>query len=338
MTFRLKEFTELLDTIQSTQPKDGGGDGGMSKEDQVKSMVKQIKIPESFYEKEYRQKIDNLQMGGIGKGLQVPLNNVLLQEIIRLQGIIDLVNGSLSDIKEALDGKLMMTEEIVKCINALYTAKPPQAWMFDAHSNEISWLSPTAGSWIQGLIIRAEKLREWLNVGKDQRPAFFLPGLLNPQGFFAAFKQEVFKLLKGSSKDLTLDQIDMTFQPHKSETDPKLYEKLVDKSKGGSSNKLCNMLIYGLFIEGAIWNASLQDDPDVNSRTPIIKFPVINCVGQIVDNNKQQTGLYPCPLYKYPKRTDKYHIIDVGLRISGNENSEKFIWQKRGVAMLCNKE
>lgn len=277
-------------------------------------------------------------MGSIGKGLQVPLNNVLLQEVIRLQGIIDLVNGSLSDIKEALDGKLMMTEEIVKCINSLFTAKPPQAWMFDANSNEISWLSPSAGSWIQGLVIRAEKLREWLNVGKDQRPPFFLPGLLNPQGFFAAFKQEVFKILKSSTSNLNLDMIDLKFEPDKSETDPKVYEKLDRKKAPGNSNRLCTMMIYGLFIEGAVWGGVLQDDPDVNSRTPIIKFPIINVIGGVVDSNKTQTGTYPCPLYKYPKRTDKYHIIDVGLKISGNENSEKFTWQKRGVAMLCNKE
>jgi len=277
-------------------------------------------------------------MGSIGKGLQVPLNNVLLQEVIRVQGIIDLVNGSLNDIKEALDGKLMMTEEIVKCINALFSAKPPLAWMYDANSNEISWLCPSAGSWIQGLIIRAEKIREWLNVGKDQRPSFYLPGLLNPQGFFAAFKQEVFKILKGSSSNLTLDQIDLKFEPDKSETDPKVYEKMDRKKAPSNSNKYCSMLIYGLFIEGATWGGVLQDDPDVNSRTPIIKFPVINCIGQITDNNKTQSGVYPCPLYKYPRRTDKYHIIDVGLKISGNENSEKFTWQKRGVALLCNKE
>lgn len=100
------------------------------------------------------------------------------------------------------------------------------------------------------------------------------------------------------------------------------------------------MIMYGLCLEGAIWNGTLQDDPDVNSRTPVIKFPVIRVEG-IVEEPKatlsmSQNQYYKCPLYKYPKRTDKYFIIEIGLRISGDQD-EKY-WQKRGVALLCVQE
>ena len=151
-------------------------------------------VPEFFIEKEYRDKINSYSFANIGTGLEVPLNNVLLQEIKDIQSILELVKKSLKDIKDAIDGTLLMTETITNCIDALYLIKPPSIWMFDANGSEISWLSPSASSWFEGLKIRAERLREWLACSNDQRPPFFLPGLLKPQGFLAAFRQEFFKL------------------------------------------------------------------------------------------------------------------------------------------------
>ena len=349
MTFRLKEFKELLDTITSALPKDGAGSGGVSKEDEVKPKVIAMYegVPEFFIEKEYRDKINSYSFANIGTGLEVPLNNVLLQEIKDIQSILELVKKSLKDIKDAIDGTLLMTETITNCIDALYLIKPPSIWMFDANGSEISWLSPSASSWFEGLKIRAERLREWLACSNDQRPPFFLPGLLKPQGFLAAFRQEFFKLKRKTPgnkefEKLALDQIDLIYSPDRTETDPK---NLVKQTK--SKDRLESILIYGLFIEGAIWgggkDGSLQDDPVQNSRNTIIKFPVINVRGTVVQDNKvaNQSGpssaYYSCPLYKYPKRTDKYLITDIKLKINGSDQDDKY-WQKRGVALLCNKE
>lgn len=354
LTFRLKEFVEMIDTIQLTLPTDGGSAGGVSKEDDVKGKVKEFlsSMPNDFIEKEFRAKIDNTSWGSIGSGLKVPLNNVLLQEILNIQFIIELVKQSLVDIREALHGRLMMTEEIVHSINSLFSAKPPKIWMYNANDEEISWLSPNAATWFEGLAIRSVKLREWLDSPKDTRPAFWLPGFLNPQGFIAAFRQEVFKVKKistganNSGGEITLDRVILKFDPDKSEIDPKAYLSN-DKRRDNTSSKDRNttMIIYGLFLEGAIWNSSLQDDPDVNSRTPIIKFPVTKVEGQIEDTNKNLLATstnqyYKCPLYKYPKRTDKYFIMEINLKItdaSSGGKDEKY-WQKRGVALLCNSE
>ena len=83
MTFRLKEFSELLNTITAALPKDGAGGGGASKEDEVKPKVEAMldAFPPFFNEKEYRDTINKYSFMNIGVGLEVPLNNVLLQEI-----------------------------------------------------------------------------------------------------------------------------------------------------------------------------------------------------------------------------------------------------------------
>jgi len=288
-----------------------------------------------------------MSWGSLGEGLKVPLHNVLLQEVIRIQGIADLVKQSLVDIREALQGRLMMTEEIVKCINSLYDARPPHIWQFNANDEEISWLSPNAAIWFEGLNLRANRLREWLECPTGVRPVFWLPGFLNPQGFMAAFKQEVFKLKKNSSQgggEATLDKVVLNYVPDtKNETDVKLYladpRRKTENVKGSIS-----IVIHGLFLEGANFNNYLQDDPNANSRTPIVRFPVLRIEGTLEENQKSAsqniTPTYKCPLYKYPRRTDKYFIMEIGLKISGSsggDQDEKF-WQKRGVALLCNQE
>ncbi len=342
LTFRLKDFKLLLETISSTLPKEGGGGSGLSKEADVENRVEAMlgSLPEEFLENEYRTKIENLSWGSIGKGLLVPLHNVLLQEIIRIQSIITLVKKSLLDIREALKGRLMMTNEIVLAIDALYLTKPPNAWMFNANSEEISWLSVTVSMWYEGLKIRADRLREWMNSAFNQRPAFYLTGFLNPQGFIAAFKQEVFKLKKQSQSNLTLDMINLKFEPDKTESDPKVY--VMNDKKRDQKDKSNSMLIYGMYLEGAIWTSGgmLGDDNEANSRNTVTKFPVINCIGiteEIKTGAGAQGSLYRCPVYKYPKRTDKYFIIEINLKCPGNDQDEKF-WQKRGVALLCNRE
>ena len=343
LTFRLKEFGEILNTMMNTLPKEGGG-GGKSKESEVKDIVfSMIKImPPHFLPNEYRAKISQLVYSGVGKGLEAPLHNVLLQEVMKIQEIIQLVGKSLVDIRDAVDGKLMMTEDIMRSIDSLYASRPPNIWMYNANGEEISWISVTASTWFVGLNTRARKLKEWLNSAPNTRPSFFLPGFLNPQGFFAAFKQEVYKIKRAQPafSTITLDMITMAFNPDKSETDPDNYTKNADKRKDKDSKGSHYMYIYGLFIEGALWTGSLLDDPESNSRNTVNMFPVIVVVGEVETPNKaggSNTTFYKCPVYKYPKRTDKYFIIEIQLRTSSADQDQKF-WQKRGVAMLCNKE
>ena len=353
LTFRLKEFNEMIDTVQMTLPTDGGSAGGVSKEDDVKQKIKDFlsQMPPDFIEKEFRITIRDMTWGSLGKGLDVPLHNVLLQEILRIQALIELVKQSLIDMREALMGRLMMTEEIVRGINSLFDAKPPQVWMYNANDEEISWLSPNAASWFEGLRLRHAKLTEWINSDRNTRPAFWLPGFLNPQGFIAGFKQEVFKIKKNSQastskEEITLDRVILKFDPDSQEVDPKAY--IADGRKRDGKDKdnmrLVTMICYGLFLEGCIWkDNSLKDDDNANSRTPITKFPVIRVEGILEDLTQKSgnnTPTYKCPLYKYPKRTDKYFIIEIGLKISDNSTGgkdEKY-WQKRGVALLCNQE
>jgi dynein heavy chain len=100
LTFRLKEFNELLDTIQITLPKDGASAGGLEADEELKKRVVNLinNQPQDFIEDEFRARIKNMQYGG-KSGLEVPLHNVLLQEIIAVQNINIIVKKSLVSLK-----------------------------------------------------------------------------------------------------------------------------------------------------------------------------------------------------------------------------------------------
>ncbi len=46
-------------------------------------------------------------------------------------------------------------------------------------------------------------------------------------------------------------------------------------------------------------------------------------------------NIYDCPVYKYPRRTDKYFVFDVKLPCEGTGPHK---WKLRGVALLCSTE
>lgn len=68
-----------------------------------------------------------------------------------MQHVINIVNRILTDIVDAIDGLIMMTPEIVEALDALYDARVPNEWMYDAIGGEISWLFPVLGQWFGSL-------------------------------------------------------------------------------------------------------------------------------------------------------------------------------------------
>ena len=91
------------------------------------------------------------------------------------------------------------------------------------------------------------------------------------------------------------------------------------------------VLIHGLFIEGAGWNKSVAGGflEDQTGKEMYSHFPVIhvtaqstmvvqernpNAVKKPTELERQQKNDYFCPVYKYPKRSDKYLIFRLYMR------------------------
>jgi dynein heavy chain len=90
LTFRLKESLEMINVLLDTQPKEAGGAGGLSREDQVKEKIEKEllpKLPQDFIMLDVIERLKVLKgpKGLVdavtGKYDTVPLNVFLRQEI-----------------------------------------------------------------------------------------------------------------------------------------------------------------------------------------------------------------------------------------------------------------
>jgi dynein heavy chain len=89
LTFRYKEVSQLLNTILETQPKQSSADAsGRTREDLVQEKCEELlsTMPEEYKEDQYLE-----QIAALG-GLEVPLNIFLMQEVQRMQFVIDKVS------------------------------------------------------------------------------------------------------------------------------------------------------------------------------------------------------------------------------------------------------
>lgn len=260
------------------------------------------------------------------KGLTVPLNVFLYQEIQRMQKIISIVRTTCQQIVEAIDGQIIMTPQIVNGIDSIADAKVPNNWIYDATQAEISWLLPNLGGWIGALTDRNAQLHSWLKNGRPN--TFWLTGFFNPQGFLTAMKQEVTRINKNKPPkpgEKDKDQWSLDDVTYSTAIKDKEFENIREVQTEG-------VYIHGLFLEGAKWYKGLLDEPEPKKMfapLPILYVTAVN--KKKPDAEKMSSSFYSCPVYKYPRKTDKYLIFRVNLNCEASNSK----WKLRGVSLLC---
>ena len=185
LTFRVKEATLLFKTLGETQPKGGGSDGDVSREDIVSSKAVELleRLPDDYVEDDYKAKIKKLG------GMAIPMNIFLFQEIQRLQNVIRKVRFMLIQLQLTIKGEAVMTAKLQETLDSVFDAKVPHFWENTLTGDEFSWRLPTLGLWFSSLLNRGDQYQLWLNNGRPN--SFWLTGFFNPNGCLTAMKQEV---------------------------------------------------------------------------------------------------------------------------------------------------
>jgi dynein heavy chain len=276
-------------------------------------------------------------------GMAVPLNIFLYQEIQVLQNVITQVRGNLKNVQQAIDGEIVMTEELAATTNDIFNAKVPRLWMYHATGNERSWINSTMGLWMSNFADRDVQIRNWLN--NDRPPHFSFRGFFNPQGFLTAMKQEVTR--KHHVDGWALD--DVIYHTEVTE-----YEKIESVSKGPREG----VYISGLFLDGASWSKATSSLVESEPKKLFAPLPVLYVTGttkklrhdHIKSGAYGPNGPYECPLYKYKIRQDRYFIGMVSLSsraqpagASGvgsiaRDAPKSSFWILRGVALTCSRD
>jgi len=323
LTFRVKEVGTLFGTLSETQPKGSSSEGGESREDVVSRKAEELseRLPEDYIEDDYKEKLKKLG------GLAIPLNIFLFQEIQRLQRVIGKVRFILAQLRLAIKGEVVMTEELQATLDAMYDARVPQPWIFTVAGDEFSWILPSLGIWFSSLLLRDEQDRTWLNSGRPN--SYWLTGFFNPQGMLTAMKQEMTR--KHKADKWALD--DVTY--HTDVTNFSNVEQVRSPPPTGG------VYVHGLFLDGCAWNKHDGVMVDSEPKKLFVDLPILQVSANTINEQNKvnqemfgSIGPYKCPCYKYPARTDRYLIFMVNLKCTAEKNPN--YWVLRGACLLCN--
>lgn len=301
ITYQTNLSKDILDTIMSIQPKDSGGGGGETRESVVYKLATDMlsKLPADYLPHEVRDRLKKY-------GNLHPLNIFLKQEIDRMQRVISTVRITLTDLKLAIDGTIIMSENLRDALDNMFDAKVPTLW------RKISWQSSTLGFWFTELLERNDQFYSWVFVGRPD--SFWMTGFFNPQGFLTAMRQEVTRAHKGWALDSVT-----------------LHNEVIKAVKEDiSAPPAEGVYVYGLYLDGAGWdkrNCRLCEPPPKVLFTPM---PVVHMYA-INSTAPKDPRLYQCPVYKKPHRTDLTYITFIVLKTNLSPDH----WILRGVAALC---
>uniref|UniRef100_A0A8D2M6S3 AAA+ ATPase domain-containing protein n=1 Tax=Zonotrichia albicollis TaxID=44394 RepID=A0A8D2M6S3_ZONAL len=301
ITYQRNTSADVLDTITNIQPKESGGGSGETRESVVYRLAEDMleKLPPDYVPHEVKARL--VKMGVLNS-----MNIFLRQEIDRMQRVITVVRTSLNDLKLAIDGTIVMSENLRDALDNMYDARIPQVW------KRVSWESSTLGFWFTDLLERNAQLSNWIFQGRPK--VFWITGFFNPQGFLTAMKQEATR----AHKDWALDKVAV----HNDVLKLTKEEIISPPSEG--------VYIYGLFLEGAGWDKRRSILVESSPKILFVQLPVLHMFA--VDSTRpRDPRLYVCPLYKKPKRTDLNFITEVFLKTAKSPDH----WILRGVALLC---
>merc|ERR1711871_1472066 len=322
LTFRLKSTNAVLSTLGEKQPKDAGvGDeGGKSMDEIVKEKCAELEqqVPPDYNLIDVKQQI---QKQG---GLSVPLNIFLYQEVQVIQLVIAKTRFELRNLQLAIDGDVVMTNEMQQSMLDINEAKVPHFWMWTIGNDEFSWQSSSIAKWFESLNLRVGQFTPWLAQGRPT--SFWMTGFKNPNGFLTSMKQEVCRAHK--SDGWALDDV----LYHTEMTDFERADQVRAAPKEG-------VYVNGLFMDGAMWQGgskgSLSESLPKILFAPIPVMWITGATKKMKQDAKSSYGPYgptEVPLYKYRSRTDRYIICLVSM---ASRESKPEHWILRGAAVVC---
>uniref|UniRef100_UPI00398E4471 dynein axonemal heavy chain 8-like isoform X2 n=2 Tax=Pristiophorus japonicus TaxID=55135 RepID=UPI00398E4471 len=301
ITYQSNTAAEILNTITNIQPKESAGGGGETREATVFRLAHSMlaKLPPDYVAHEVKARL--LKMGILNS-----MNIFLRQEIDRMQKVITMLRICMSDLQLAIEGTIIMSENLTNALDNIYDARVPAMW------KRISWDSSTLGFWFTELLERNSQFSSWIFEGRPN--VFWMTGFFNPQGFLTAMRQEVTRAHKGWA----LDSVTL----HNEVTKLMKDEIKIPPPEG--------VYIYGLYLDGAGWDRRNTRLTESTAKVLFTMLPVIY-IFAINSTAPKDPKLYICPVYKKPQRTDLMFITTLCLKT----NQPPDHWILRGAALLC---
>jgi dynein heavy chain len=247
----------------------------------------------------------------------ISLGVFLSQELIRFNGLIEVMVSTLRQLQRAIKGEVVMSAELEVMYNCFVFQKVPPAWEDAGYP----CLKPLP-SWVEDFMARIEFMSDWLY--KGQRKAYWLSGFFFPQGFMTAVKQTYSRDFKIAVDTLRIGCV-MT---------PMNADEVQEAPETGA-------YVYGLFMEGGRFDRADMLMDDLYPRQLLDAMPCI-WLKPVITADYKPVSVYDCPLYKTSIRAGTLsttgHSTNFVVSLPVPTRLPPNYWIRRGCAMLCMKD
>jgi len=122
--YQINGVKKIFDAILGVQPKQSGGSsGGESRETVVFNMAEDMlkKLPPDYVSFDVKDALNKL-------GALLPMNIFLRQELDRMSRVLKVVRSTLTDLKLAVEGTIIMSSGLRDALDSMYDARVPESW------------------------------------------------------------------------------------------------------------------------------------------------------------------------------------------------------------------
>lgn len=285
------------------QPRTGGAGGGVSREEFISGVARDIqaKLPEPF----------DLALLKKDMGVPSPTQVVLLQELEHWNRGLAVMSSSLKDLQRALTGEIGFSSSLEELANSVFNGKLPAMW---------ARLSPATekglGSWMLWFQRRLTQYKAWVMHGEPR--CMWLSGLQIPETYLAALVQAASR-----DKGWPLDKCTLYTRVTRFTDD----SQVDDKPKYGC-------YVSGLYLEGAGWDVERGMLRKQDPKVLVTELPVLQII-PIEANKLKLANTFRCPVYVTQARRN---AMGVGLVFEADIATDEHpsLWTLQGVALILN--
>ena len=239
-----------------------------------------------------------------------PLELMMHREAALMNTLLLRIARDLAEVTSALEGGADASSNSQKVAMAMMAEDVPMHWV----SLSQSCTEKSLKGWLTDVHRKASFISQWVNNGLPD--AICLGDLLSPQSFLSAVLHTFARNAQSSVEDLQL-----RLQP-----------------EGGDSGdmQLTGVRVKGVYIEGAVWNASSRclAEPrtfDLYTELPCLEIGVMSTEGAI------SKAIYECPLYTNMNRRNATRQDGLASTLLGYidlpvSDTNDDVWLRRGTA------
>ncbi|CDJ34396.1 uncharacterized protein EMH_0001030 [Eimeria mitis] len=265
------EGKELLDGILSMAPRSSSA-GSTCRESAISDLAAHVQslLPALFDVEAIQQKYPTRY--------DESMNTVVVQEAIRYNGLLAIMNKTMKDLQLAIKGRIVMTEELEKISAALFDNQVPKVW------SDRGFVSmKPLGSWLKDLTARLAFLNGWIEQGPPK--CYWMSGFFFPQAFLTGVLQNYARKYR-----VAVDRLSFAYT----------VLKVTDGSSVGEAPE-DGCFVHGIFLEGCRWDADRGTLAPSRPKVLFDELPVVWFLPQR-DRVHESRTVYMCPLYKVPSR------------------------------------